>query len=214
MDTLIAHGMWPAAAALIALVGLGMFRTPLTALIYRTRKIGAGDKAIDFEATTERQQLQVEAVTQQPSKLDNDPLGPPSPQIAEIERHVTERISAFNDPDDATRIRRLVRGFSIMALQKEFEVIYRLIFGSQLDLLLHANAGGIDLAAADAIFENAKALYPAVHGSTSCNQWLAYPLNIRLVERRDGDRIHATQRGQEFMHYLIESGLTNPKNNG
>ncbi len=216
MEKLIEFGMWPLSVVIIVLVGLGMFRSQLAGLINRAKKIGSGTTAIDFSeaAITERQQMQVQTTTKSlpTNQIENHPLGPPSVVVADVEREVTEKLTSFNEGDE-TKMKRLVRGFSVMMLQKEFEILYRTIFGSQLDLLLRANAGGIGDLAAQEIFENAKGLYPNVHQTATFDMWLAFPLNTRLIERRQG-LIVTTPRGKEFLQYLVEVGLTNPRNNG
>lgn len=216
MELLIQHGLWPLAAVIIAIFGISMFRGPLAALVNRTKKIGAGSGAIDFaEATTPERQKNIQAQSESasPSSETQYALGPPTPTIADLEKQIADRLSTFNDGDDG-KIKRLIRAFAITELHKEFEIVYRIIFGSQIDLLLAANAGGVDDAAALAILENARSLYPNIHPqSTSLEPWLSYPLQAALIQRID-QRIFTTQRGKEFMQYLVDVGLTNPKNNG
>jgi hypothetical protein len=74
MQTLIEYGTWPSAIVIIAIFALCMFRAPITAVLYRTKKIGAGSKAIDFSdpPTTELQQIQPQATGQ----ITDNPLVP------------------------------------------------------------------------------------------------------------------------------------------
>jgi hypothetical protein len=192
-----------------------VFRSPISGLINRTKKIGAGDKAIDFSdpTTTERQQSQVQSSISTKQITDYS-LGPPSVAVAEVEQVINDRLATMNDHDD--KIKRLTRGFAITLLQKDFEAAYRLIFGSQLDLLLRSNVGGgLDEATAQAIFENARTLYPTVHEGASFDLWLSFLLNARFIEKRQSlPRLFTTPKGQEFMQYLVQVGLTTPKNNG
>jgi hypothetical protein len=209
MDKLIETGVWPLAVVIIALAALLMLRVPLSRLLDRTRKIGAGDNAIDFsESRTELQQIQA-----QPSvnvgQVPPYAIGPPTSAVAEIEKQIIQTLSTYNETDDTKR-QRLIRGFAIMALNHEFETIYRLIFGSQLDLLLRANAGGLDEAGADAIYQNAKSSFPTVHDSGSREMWLKFLSDRQLIDRKDG-RISTNPKGKEFMQYLVEAGLTLPK---
>jgi hypothetical protein len=209
IQSLIEHGMWPLASVIIALAALLMFRGSISGLLNRTKKIGAGNNAIDFAEpkTTELQQIQAQPTTNQLST--NYSLAPPSAAVAEIERQVIQLLSSSNEGDDAKR-HRLIRGAAVLALQRDFEVIYRLIFGSQLDLLLRANAGGFDEAGADALYRNARGMFPAVHESGSFEMWLSFLVNRQLIERKSS-RILVTQKGKEFMQYLVEVGLTTPK---
>jgi len=72
-----------------------------------------------------------------------------------MEEEVAERLAKFED-DDGGKIKRLTRALAMMALHRDFEIIHRLIFGSQLDLLLRANAHRVSPETLQAIFEQAK----------------------------------------------------------
>ena len=179
--------------------------------MYRTKKIGFGGKAIDFSEpkVTELQQLQASATADQ---ITNNPLGPPTPTVAEIEQSITKWLGALNEGEDAKR-RRLIRATAMMNLQHDFEVVYRLIFGSQLEVLLRANAGSLDEAGADALYQNAKAQFPIVHLGGSLDGRLGFLVNHGLINRNNG-RISTTPKGKEFMQYLVEFGLTAPNKGG
>jgi hypothetical protein len=216
MDSLFQHGMWPLAFVIVMIVGFGIFRGPIAALVYRTKRIGTGSNAIDFADATERQQsIQAQSdATVGKEITQHHPMGPPSHTVAEIEGQIVAGLASFEHEPQETKTKRLIRALSLTELQRQFEVTYRVIFASQLELLLAANAGGgIDEASAAAILENAKSVYPSIHQSGTFEGWLSYLLRSSLIEKRDG-RIYATQRGKEFMQYLVEAGLTNPKNNG
>ena len=101
----------------------------------------------------------------------------------------------------------------MMNLQHDFEVVYRLIFGSQLEVLLRANAGSLDEAGADALYQNAKAQFPIVHLGGSLDGRLGFLVNHGLINRNNG-RISTTPKGKEFMQYLVEFGLTAPNKGG
>jgi len=210
VDKLIEYGVWPLAVVIIGIVAMVIFRGPVSGLLNRTKKIGAGSNAIDFAEpkTTELQQAQ--AQPQPPAgQIANDPLGPPSASVAELEKQIVQQLNSRNDNEEF-KMRRLIRASAILALNSDFEVIYRLIFGSQLDLLLRANAGGIDEAAASLIYQNAQTAFPLVHESGSFDMWLSFPIGRGLVERKNG-RISTTLKGKEFMRYLVDVGLTMPK---
>jgi hypothetical protein len=76
--------------------------------------------------------------------------------------------------------------------------------------LLRANAGGIDNAIADSLYQNAKTFFPAVHQTGSLDIWLGFLLGRQLIERQGG-RISVTAKGKEFMQYLVQVGATTPK---
>ncbi|UPJ53351.1 hypothetical protein IVB30_19765 [Bradyrhizobium sp. 200] len=216
MESLIQHGLWPLAVVIIAIAGFGIFRGPIATLVNRTKKIGVGSTGVDFSeaGSVDRQQnIQKQSETEASSEIAKPhPLGPPSPTVGDIEQSVIARLAQLSEGDD-DKIKRLIRAFSLADLHRDFEVTYRIIFGSQIDLLLAANAGSIDDATATAMFENLKSVYPNVHSGAAFETWLSYPLNAGLIKRKDG-RIFSTQRGKEFMQYLVDVGLTAAKNNG
>jgi hypothetical protein len=167
--------MWPLAVVIVAVFGMLIFRSPLSGLLNRTKRIGAGSRSIDFGEgqTTGFQQIQAQSV-QPPNQIANHPLGPATPTVAEIEQQVIQRLSTVNETTEA-RQQRLIRAFAVTVLQRDFEATYRIIFGSQLEMLLRANAGGADENADKSIFENAKSTYPSIHSSASIDDWLSLP---------------------------------------
>lgn len=206
---------WPAAVVIIAIVAMLIFRGPAASLIGRIKKIGAGERGIDFsDGATEKQQIEAQSKMLLPAApIENHPLGPPSPSIAEMEKRVIERLASFNETQDLT-MKRLIRGFAVTNQQKDFEILHRLIFGSQLDLLLAANAGGVSQDHARLIFENAKTNHPHAHEAGSFEAWMEFPENTGIITTHEDGRIMTTDRGKEFMQYLVQVGLTSPKSNG
>jgi hypothetical protein len=166
---LIDKGIWPLAVVIIAIAALLILRAPFAGVLNRIRKIDRGGTAIDLsEHTTEKQQAQIQSESAKPpAQIPNNIfLGPPSPTVDEVEKNVDAQLSAFNESPDIT-IKRLVRAFAITMIHREFEVIYRLIFGSQLELILLANAGAVNETVARDQFEGAKARFPEVHKSAT-----------------------------------------------
>jgi hypothetical protein len=82
-------------------------------------------------------------------------------------------------------------------------------------LLLQANtASPPDLARARALYEQAKAAFPQFFPTFSFENWIAWPVHRGLISR-EGDADTATFKitpiGQDFLHYLINNGLTEGK---
>lgn len=214
METFIALIAWPGAMVIIALGSVCILRAPISALIGRTRKIEAKGQSFDFDTTTDKQQIQIQEQNKSPPPVSEVPMPAASPEVAKLEGEIEQALANMQDPDKDTTIKRLVRAYALTVTQKEFEVVYRVIFGSQLELLLLANAGGVEMIAAEQTFERAKSQFPNVHSNAKLNDWLTYPIAMKLIEKNaDGSRIVITGRGQEFLHYLVQNGLTGPKGN-
>lgn len=216
MEMLLTLAAWPIAAILVSLGFFLVFKGPISALILRTRGIKGKNGAVDFgdipgaEKQEQEQEQQKQIATTALQSVAA--LGPPSEVVAGAEERI--RRSLNQDESDDLKQARLIRGFAIALLQKDFETIYRIIFGSQIDLLLAANAGGITRDRATEIFSQAAAIYPQVHQNANADMWMAFPKNADLISQDENGRITTTARGKEFLQYLVLVGLTSPKENG
>jgi hypothetical protein len=109
-------------------------------------------------------------------------------------REIVEKLELPHDLERAWLIRWLV----VARFHREHEMTFRIILGSQIELLQLANTGvPPDMDGARAIFEKAKATYPDLYAGFSYEAWLNYPLN-RGLARLDGARIRTTPIGQIF----------------
>jgi hypothetical protein len=95
------------------------------------------------------------------------------------------------------------------------ERTYRVIFGSQISLLLVANSPSHpDVAAAQKVYEDAKASYPQLYENFAFTQWLDLLIRIHFVTwsgEGTTQRLHITPLGRDFPHYLVNRGLTEQK---
>lgn len=216
MEKIIEMVAWPATAALVSIVALLIFRAPIAALINRTKRINGKNSAIDFDdvpASEKQRQEQQKQITNSVALQTVAPLAPPSEVVAATENDIRRIVDGIPE-NDAGKQARLIRALAISDLQKDFETIYRILFGSQLDFLLAANAGGVSKERAEQMFQAAVAAYPEIHQNANVDMWLAFPKNVGLLADDPHGRLTTTTKAKEFMQYLVSVGLTSPKQNG
>jgi hypothetical protein len=105
----------------------------------------------------------------------------------------------------------LIRTVATWQVARTHEIIYRLIYGSQIDLLLQANTlSPPNLNSAQQIYDGAKTRYPELYKDFSFEAWVRFPVNAGLM-REEATVMRITPLGQDFLHYLVQNSLTNPK---
>lgn len=206
-------GTLPFALALVIIVLL--LKTKFGALIDRVRSFSiAGQKA----ELAEPQQLQVEqsrqGVPPAPAQGLREP-GPADPVIAESEQEMRRNLSLAAPGNVEVQLAWAIRMATSVALDRDMEVTYRVIFGSQIAAVKDANlrGGSISVRRAEEIYDRAKARFPEVHSSRTFEEWAEFLL-IRGLFTRPAEPIepdtvsHLTDRGRQFLHFLTAKGLS------
>jgi len=197
-----------ASAGTVAFLGIAffiIFRQKINELIDRIRTIGKSGVSVDpaqKEATTERDpRAEAEALIRE---LD-------STLIREVEEHITNEFQQRRlSGDEAFRVVKRYLAVTYIALS--FEVTYRLIWGSQLNLLdyLNSQIDGQPTEALRPFYVLASSQYPEWYGGYSFEQWLGF-LRDQLLIREDAARIRITVRGREFLTHLTRMGYMRNK---
>jgi hypothetical protein len=60
------------------------------------------------------------------------------------------------------------------------------------------------------MYETAKTAYPDIYKDFSFETWIRFPINAGLM-REEATVLRITPLGQDFLHYLVQNSLTNPK---
>src|SRR5262249_1573960 len=104
----------------------------------------------------------------------------------------------------------LIRAVAIFRVWAAHERTYRLITGSQLELLLRANTAPVKTDTARQMYETAKANHPNWYNDFAFETWVSFPMNVGFL-REEPSGLRITLLGQDFLHYLINNSLTGPK---
>jgi hypothetical protein len=208
---------WPVVGLLGFVVALLIFRSPITKLLGRARRAGFGDKTIlDFSPTPAEQQKALEPPSAiAASMVRADAIRPPPLEIyAEIERETSTVLEASKYPPDL-QIAWLTRAVAVHRVLRDHEIVYRLILGSQIELLFAANTAPLpNMVRAHQIFDAAKARFSDLYINFSFDAWLQFLLNTKLVQTPTlgvEQVVRTTPLGQDFLRYLVNNNLTSPK---
>jgi hypothetical protein len=210
---------WPVAVMGISIAGFFVFRNGIETLMARVQRAALGSKAIDFAEpaaiASEQQQKHIAKPTVADKPGGELPPPPPSPALRGIEESIAAAISASSASEDVKRA-WLIRGVAVAQLERAHEMTYRLIMGSQITLLLHANTGApTDMDVARAIYDEAKTKYPEIYKTFDFDDWIAWPKNSGLTQLEqiapNRTLIKLTDIGRDFLHHLVNAGLTSPK---
>jgi hypothetical protein len=206
---------WPA----VVIAAFFVFRSGIQTLMSRIQRAGYGGRIVDFAepaAIASEQQQQKQITTQDPETQSREyPPPPPSPALRAVEEPIATMIANSRASEDVKRA-WLIRGVAIARMERTHEVSYRLIMGSQIEVLLQANSGKIlDTDSARAIYDLAKEKYPEIYKTFSFEDWINWPVNAGLLNmERDASMtsvVKITDIGKDFLHYLVGTGLTTPK---
>jgi hypothetical protein len=208
---------WPLAIVICVLIALLILRSPITQLIGRARRAGFGDKTIDFSPTPAEQQKTLEPPTSAAAALSvpvESAFPAPMEIYKAIESEVTTALETSKFPPDLQKA-WLIRAVAVNRVMRGHEMVYRLILGSQIELLLAANsAPPPDMTRTHQIFDAAKSAFPNIYSNFTFEAWLHYLLNagiIKIDQVSVEQVLRITPLGQDFLHYLVNNNLTSPK---
>jgi hypothetical protein len=222
MEKLSEVFVWPLAVVLIAIACLLIFRSPISNLINRIRRVSYGNKSVDMDGgqatiAVEKQKEPNAAATIAASHTIPASHMKPAPNevYAPFEQRIRAALTAVNLPYDLEKD-WLIREVATVRVQRIHEINYRLVLGSQLSLMLLANTSTPPtMDKAREIFDQAKATYPSLYQNFAFEAWKQYPVSVGLLRTETTAAgvtlFHITPAGRDFLHYLVDNSLTNPK---
>jgi hypothetical protein len=114
--------------------------------------------------------------------------------------------------DTQERADVLVKHLAITQLWLRAEVIYRTIFGSQIQLLKSLNTrSGSTKAELLEFYARAKTNFPKLYETYSFDQYLQYMRNQGLILEDAPDHYIITVAGKEFLKWMTDQGLVDTK---
>lgn len=114
--------------------------------------------------------------------------------------------------DTQERVDLLVNHLAVTQLWLRAEVIYRTIFGSQIQILKSINTTpGKTKAELLEFYEQAKTTFPKVYATYSFDQYLQYMRNQGLILEDATDHYIITVAGKEFLKWMTDQGLGDTK---
>jgi len=129
-------------------------------------------------------------------------------QIEFVRKDLTAR--NLDEPTAHELLLRAVAGGQIL---QHFERLARLVYGSQLQLLVSLNTVplGAPIDDSRAIYNLAQQSYPEPYKRISFDQWLGFLTTQGLVEQ-SGNNLTVSPKGRDFMKFLIDNHDTANRN--
>ncbi|SEL39027.1 hypothetical protein SAMN04515666_103603 [Bosea lupini] len=203
-----------AAAAVIIVLA---FKAKLGSLIDRVKGFSLWGNKAELAETQQQQVEQAAAPAILPPPAPGRRELPPEPisTIAPIEQDMRERLQTGSPGDIEAQLAWAIRVAASAIMDRDMEVIYRVIFGSQIAAIKEANlrGGAITVKRAEEIFEQAKARFPALHESRPLDQWAEFIFQRGLATRPEepvgpDSLSHLTDLGKQFLLFLTAKGLS------
>ena len=197
---------WHHLAFVIAIIFICKFRNQISALINRTRKIGM--EGLSADPIPDKQQEKIETNSEAAQKLLK--LVGDSPVIIEQENRINEDLKSINADERVLVLTKYLAGTQILLA---FEKIYAIIFRSQISILnmLNENRGqGMPVNSIDTYINIVKADYSETLGKWTNEQYLKFLYDSFLI-MKEGDKIHITNLGIEFLAWMTREGRSQHK---
>lgn len=215
MEQLLPLLIVPGTVVLGILLFCVVFWKPIAQAIGRINSVNYGNRSIGFEPKPAAEKQRDEILAHEETSEKLPAIGappPPNEPVMVIEDGIKAAIAASSDSFDVKQA-WVVRALAVARLWRDHEIRYRTITGSQIELMLRANSPSpVDEASARSVYDIAAQNFPDTYRNFSFDTWLNWPINSGLMRRDHGTgRILITPLGQDFLHYLVDNGLTLPK---
>jgi len=133
--------------------------------------------------------------------------------LREVEELISLDLEKVSYPSHEEKEKLLIKLYASEKIARFFEHTYSSIFGSQIKALRYLNtyAGSyIPSTGIHKFYDAVKTQYERISSKYSFENWLNYLERIVLI-LRNKDTVCITVRGQEFLKYLVDQGLTDNK---
>lgn len=198
MDAILSAFAWPLCLSVALLVAARMFRADLSAFLKRIKKAGA----VEFDKAGDQ------AASGPPDDSVSEFLASPvSRTVQEFERHarkVLDEVPGLADPGE--RIKVLHRLFAQATVARDFQFASAVIFGTQLQLLVDLSGGNrtLPMTHAETLFRSGMSGYEPGTEAAGFTAWLGFLQRQGFVVVQE-TQLDITQRGQDFLSYLVET---------
>lgn len=204
------HIWWPLFISLALIIIARMFRTSISKVLERTKKVSRDGIEIGGSSASEQQ---LESTTVERSVTDANSLlinSLKGPALLSREAEIREWLGTGNP--SAEREETLIQYCGVVAFCYQFERLYRWIYGSQLSFLQQLNESrpGLDLETVRLFYASGVEQYPDVYESYSFERWLEFlkSHDLLLVE---AENVRIADVGVEFLRYVLNMGYSTRK---
>jgi hypothetical protein len=193
--------VWPVAIVIICYIFMRIFRPSIEALLGRVREIGpSGLKATpnQVQGSADVKKMPIDELMKE---FEN-------PLLKEREVAIHNDLDKRGISNDADKLRFLTRYLAVTQLSLTFEIVYQLIWGSQIYILEHLNTirmGDSSVNIKENFYDDAVKRYPAYFTNYSYENYIGFLKNSGFVTEQNGNLL-ITTAGVEFLQYLARTG--------
>jgi hypothetical protein len=204
--------VWPITVLVIVVIALLGFRRSISKLI-QGAKLRKAPGGFEFDQAP---QQQIEGTKEEPkpaiAKAIQGNLPIDDPVVGLKIRAILEDLKKVPQ-DPAGRENALVVALASSQVNWENSRIARLIFGSQLEILLHLNTRPSEsLEFVRTFYDRAVRNFPSTYNSYPFEQYLGF-LEMTQLVIRENQQVWITPIGKAFLHYIVATGDTAPRPN-
>ncbi len=195
----------PGAFLIFGLVFLFMFRKPIKGVIENINTIEKGGvKLKSGEASQEKEKsTEVEEVSFKDS-----------PALESYKNAVADMLTKDNLDPKSNTAKMLIRELAITKLALDFEKIYHVIYGSQINILRLLNennrSGSVKKSLED-YFSGVKKSHPEWYENWDIDKYLDFLIDALLIVE-EKNKYFITNKGVEFLVWITKTGLTDYRN--
>ena len=197
------HLVWPGAVVLLGVFFMVMFRKPIASFLSRVEKVSKTGVE-----TTPLAQKPIEAVVDMEGAENF--LRPLDSQALRLrEATLTNWLKEQGLTDRSDIVKTLVRHLVVSAQASHFQRIAGIVWGSQLELLLHLNASpeSVPEESLHPFYDMAAEERPGLLGYYSFEEYLGFLSGAGLIGSAEG-AFWITDEGQDFLVFLARTGNT------
>jgi hypothetical protein len=219
---------WPFWISVVIVVGLYMFRPQIGERVSRLRWFGPagfdGGPKPEQQAERAAQHVpgelgaggpagsgeQVALPGLEPARAAADALldGLRGPHFVATQRRIVEDLERRGIAGSLAEMNRVLLQFATLgAVLADFERLYDVIYGSQIDVLRELATRPMPRAETARYFEVARATWPDFYGTATAEQHVGFLIGIGLAQAASVDGIVSiTDKGRSFLMFLIARG--------
>jgi len=191
--------MWPSVVVVLGTMAMITFRAELRNFLGRTQSVGKGW----LVATP----IDQKAIAAQPEGVQELLQAFDSQLMREQEASIRADLSSRKLEGHPEVEKILIRHLAAVQISLAFEQTYSIIWGGQVALLetLNQLAGGVDRAEIQAIYEKEYRGVQPFYRDVTFEAYLQF-LTAHLLVRDDGNRLHISVVGREFLKWIVDQG--------
>ena len=199
---LVEHAAWPVTVVLTCL----MFRKSIKSLLDRLNKVQLKGAALELSGNIQKSTSRTEGDlnTSIAHAVPYDPRG----LLSRFEENISSHLKELNIESDSEKAEVLSKHLANVQLINEYLETNRLIYGSQLELLvaLKFHESPVENEFLITFYERASQQYPDCYISYSFEGYINF-LKVRGLVSMKNNKYLITYLGQDFLAYLEKSGI-------